>query len=185
MGRMSNLDLKLRYITRHPDKTWRVWVTYKDFDSEQLYFSFREYGGEAEALAAATSCRDKILKEQGIRLRKYDGNGYCVKHVRCTSGQVGIRCQVQYRKNRNPTADWTAKIQMDGVQKHRAWSIKRYGYVNAWKQAVAYRCAHTGEPIPTAPPPVPEAVLDWAKEFDIDIGPLSESQTMPTKTHPR
>lgn len=169
MSRLSNLDLNMRYITCHPDRSWRVWVTYKDFDSGQCYFSYREHGGQEKALTAAKKHRDAILKEQGIRLRKYDGNGYCVKHCKSTSNQVGVSCNINKRKNGQICVSWIAKIQVDGTTKGRGWSVRRYGYTEAWKRAVALRCAHTREPIPTTPPPVPERVRAWAEEFNINL----------------
>lgn len=160
----------MRFITRMPDGLWRVWVMFGTLDCGQIYFGDAAYGGLNSALRKALKCRDDLIREHNIPLREYAGNGWCAKHAKNTSGEVGIALE------KKPAIDpyyvaWAVRNMVDGKQWHRSWSIKKYGYLGAWRLATEARVKHTGQPTSEAPPAPPDWLVKWARERSIDLFP--------------
>lgn len=166
-GRPKTKD-GLRFITRMPDKLWRVWVTFGTDDYGQHYFGDAAYGGKNSALRNALAFRDKLLRENKIPVREYNGNGWCVKHSRNTSGDVGVCLSKKPAENPYYVA-WTVRNVVDGQQKNKSWSIKKHGYAGAWLKAAQARSKHTSQPHSNEPPPPPDWVIAWARDRDIDL----------------
>ena len=163
MPRPNNSDIKLRFINRHVDNSWRVWVNRHDIDCGQEYFYDSIYGSKGKSLKAAIKKRDELIKLHNIKLRVYDGSGYCLIHSKNTSGMVGVSLSKMEKASGSISIFWSARVQIDGKQKNKCWSIKKYGYVAAWRHAVAFRCSFTDEPIIKNPPLPPEWLLKIIK----------------------
>ena len=72
------------------------------------------------------------------------------------SGRTGV-----FLIRRNGYLSWKAWFRVGGVMKFKCWSLHKYGYEGAWRQAVAWREQCDGLPSPTEPPPMPEWVKEW------------------------
>lgn len=163
MPRPNTTNTAMRFITRARDPLWRVWVQFRNIDLGQVYFSDKQHGGKDAALKAAMVCRDKMVREHNIPLRTYAGSGFCVSHKKSKSGSVGISLEPDNPSNPG-RVNWVAKNEVDGSTKKCARSIRKYGYVGAWKIVAQFRQEHTGQPVPENPPPPPEWLRDWATE---------------------
>lgn len=166
--RPKTADTTMRFITRMPDALWRVWITFKDSDFGQQYFSDKTYGGKDHALKAATTYRDRVVRKHKIPLRSYAGSGFCVQHTRSTTGAVGITLSVDSVDDVRRVS-WTAKNAVDGRLDQMSRSIRKYGYVGAWRLVARFRQAHTRLPVPKNPPPPPDWLRRWAEVRGFDM----------------
>lgn len=159
----------MRFISR-ADRCWRVWVQYGKFNSGQLYFGDAKFGGRQNALVAAKFHRDRLVRENGIPMRTYTGNGYCVTSKRNTSGTVGITLA---KTDSGPTLRvfWSSRSMVDGHQTQTARSIRKFGYIRAWQLVAAVRAKHTGLQIPAIPPAPPEWLKKWAAAEGVALPP--------------
>lgn len=166
-----DLEKLLRFVTRaHPSTMagWRVWVTFNGVDYGQTYFGDLKYGGQDEALLAALAYRDKVIKKHHIPLRSYAGNGYCVQSSRSKTGVPGVTLSY-CRRGESVTVRWHVRYQDEGAQQHKSWSVRKYGYVGAWRLATQVRARVTGTQPPALPPPPPPWLLEWAKDIELSI----------------
>ena len=82
--------------------------------------------------------------------------------LRCdnTSGRVGVSLG-KHRQNGEYYPSWDAWLVVDGQRKLTSWAIKKYGYGEAWRLAVAWRAQRDGLPSPKTPPAAPEWLKKW------------------------
>lgn len=120
MPRPNSPETRLRFITRMHDPTWRVWIQFGKVDFGQVYFSEREYGTALKA--SAIRYRDQMVRQHKIPLRRYDGNGFCVKNARHKSGEVEIHLSMDRRVNPSKIG-WAVRNMVDGKQRVTARSI--------------------------------------------------------------
>lgn len=126
MTRPTSPDTSMRFITRMPDRLWRVAVAFGTFKPAAVYFSDRHYGGEQAARAAAIAHRDHLVKKHKIPLRTYDGNGWQVARVTSPTNQVGLCLEVR-DVHGTMVANWTYLFQKDGRQRRIRLSIRQHG----------------------------------------------------------
>lgn len=168
MPRPTSRNTRRRFITRMQDDLWRVWVQFRDLDLGQEYFSDAKLGGVKACLKAAIERRDALVKEHKIPLRCYDGNGWCAKDKRNTSGEVGIGLFLDDPEA--PTrVSWGARIMVDGAQRNVTRSIRKFGYRGAWRAVAKIRARHTGQPVAQEPPTPPDWLVKWASDRDLDL----------------
>lgn len=159
----------MRYIHRtHDYFGWRVWITYGEISSGQVYFGDATHGGKDAALAAARRYRDEFVKKHRIPFRHYDGNGYCVKSKTARGDAVGVRLACHKRPG-TWSVYWVAQWQENGHITRKWFSVRKYGYQPAWMAAAYARARAIGRPVPRKTPPMPEWVKNWAAKDDLDI----------------
>lgn len=158
---------KMQFITRMPDKLWRVWVTFNGTDFGQVYFSDKTCGSEGASLEAAQKHRDAVVAENKIPLRVYAGDGYYVQHAKSHS-QLGGVTLVADDTERPTRVNWSAHIMRNGKPGRRSFSIRLYGYAAAYLKAARVRVAHTGQEIPPVPAP-PPWVVAWAATYGVNL----------------
>ena len=132
----------------------------------QRLFSDGTHGHSADrALCAARAWRDVQMTLLGISPNRRDGNGYNRISKANTSGRVGVKLgRVDASDGTIRNVSWVASVMGDGRQKNRCWSIRKYGYVGAWRLATAARGRHDGLPSPEQPPPMPTWVVAWLQK---------------------
>ncbi len=133
-------------------------------------FSDSVNGGYGAARVAARAWRDTQMAALGLVQRKRDGNGHFVACSRNTSGKLGVRlCH-----DHNPDGSicrvyWEAKFMVDGKQRGRVYSVRKYGYEGAWRLAVAERKRHDGRPVPAKAPDCPAWLVEFAAENGLKL----------------
>lgn len=170
MPRPVSADTSHRFITRAAYAAWRVWVQFGDIDLGQLYVSDQEFGGKTESLRKAIKLRDTLVKKHGIPLRTYDGNGFHAKHKNNKSGVCGINLSVTHADTDYMRVSWRTASTINGERIILSKSIKRYGYIGAWRLIAQERERHTGLKAPRMPPKPPEWLIAWAAERNIVLG---------------
>ncbi|CDQ10549.1 protein of unknown function [Acidithiobacillus ferrivorans] len=130
-------------------------------------FSDSVNGGYDAARVAARAWRDAQMAVLGILQRIRDGNGHFVACKRNASGKIGVRLCHDY----NPDGSicriyWEAKFMVDGKQRGRGYSVRKYGYEGAWRLATAERKRHDGRPVPSTAPDRPA----WLEKFAAERG---------------
>lgn len=159
---------KLRFITRLKNNMWRTWVTFGKQDFGQKYFSDKALGGKEKSLEAAQAHRDKVIADNRIPCRTFEGNGFHVRDARCSTSSVGISLFVDDRVNPRRVA-WKARIVKNGKIVGISASVRKYGYKTAWKMVIALREQHTGISIPECPPPPPDWLTDLGSALEINF----------------
>lgn len=116
----------------------------------QRLFSDGTHGHSADrAHRAARAWRDAQMALLGISPNRRDGNGYNRISKANTSGRVGVKLgRVDASGGTIRNVSWVASVMEDGRQKSRCWSIRKYGYVGAWRLATVARGRHDGLPSP-------------------------------------
>lgn len=64
---------------------------------------------------------------------------------------------------------WAVYEHIDGRQKRRSFSIRKYGYSAAWRRAARIRAEQTGFKIPMKPPVPPAWLKAWAKAERVEL----------------
>ena len=113
-------------------------------------FTDVDYKGKELALAAAQEFRDEQMAAMGIARRKSVSGHYSVMLIRRHNGS-GVLTQVF----------WRVRFPVDDHSRTKSFSLKDYGYEDAWRLAMEERVKHGGLPPPKAPPPMPEWVREW------------------------
>jgi hypothetical protein len=97
-------------------------------------FAVEKYGGFEGALAAAIQWRDKCLAEKRVcTLREF----HSTRRSNNTSGVPGVS---YLKSEKQPLGMWQAKISLrDGRRFCRQFSVRKFGYEEAFARAVAAR----------------------------------------------
>lgn len=163
--------LGLTYITRMDHgNTHGWWVrVYKDSKPvESKLFSDGVYGSKAKAKLAAQEHRDKVVKKNKIvpvHMRKTREHSV---DSRSTSGMVGVTLSVADKAG-NLRVHWSARFMEKGKQRNVSFSVRKYGYEDAFRKAMRVRCDAIGISIPRGvTPPAPDRSLKkWMKSVGI------------------
>lgn len=172
--RVANLDTDYA-ITRRDDASATGWWVrlYRPGERKPAankLFSDSVNGGYDAARVAARAWRDAQMSAIGIVQRKRDGNGHFVAYKRNSSGKIGVRLCHDY----NPDGSicriyWEAKFMVDGKQRGRGYSVRKYGYEGAWRLATAERKRHDGRPVPAKAPDRPAWLVEFTAERGLKI----------------
>lgn len=167
---LDDESLCMRWISRM-EASWRVWLNYKDIDSGQVYFYDSQYGSSQEALKQAQAYRDAFVTKYSIPLRTYTGEGFYARHSKNKGNLVGVNLSTNSPDNpsKSTKIGWTGCVQKNGLPHRKHWSVKKYGYTEAWRKAAEYRCNHTGEPVPKGPPKPQDWLKKWARLNDVEL----------------
>ena len=152
-------DAAMRYITRIGN-SWRV-LYVRGLEREiQLYFNDRDYGGQDKALESAKAFRDQVMSihdpKPGTSRRRN------LKYLHKDESQVGITLYSDERKGRKKEYYWRSSYMVGNGSKRRIFSIRKYGYEEAYRLASEFRHKMTGQPMGACPPP-PEGLIEWQK----------------------
>lgn len=166
--------LGLTYITRMDHgNTHGWWVrVYKDSKPvESKLFSDGVHGGKLKAKKLAQEHRDLIVKKHKIvpvHLRKTREHSV---DKRSSSGMVGVTLSVA-EKAGSLRVHWSARFMDKGKQRNVSFSVRKYGFEGAFKQAVKVRCEAIGKPVSRSlKAPVPSRELQrWMKQNAIEPG---------------
>lgn len=113
-------------------------------------FSDSKYGGRDNALKAAIVFRAKYIARESATKRPTKSNRLHFK--RSKFNLIGVRLLEQ--KN---NLYWASSIMVDGKQKVRMWSIHKWGYEMAYRNARSERLTYaTDQKIPLKPPKLPD-----------------------------
>lgn len=168
MPRPNDSDTHTRFITRMPDRLWRVAVEFGDLALPVVYISDKVHGGKDAALAKAIALRDRLVKTHKIPLRTYDGNGWQVSRATNTSGQVGVFLEATERAG-TQVRNWTYLYQQDGKSRRLRLSIRKHGYVAAWQRLADERAKRTGHPSNPIPPNPTAELKEWALRYRVAL----------------
>lgn len=163
--------LGLTYITRMDHgNTHGWWVrVYKDSKPvESKLFSDGVYGGKEKAKKSAQDHRDKIVKKHKIipvHMRKTREHSI---DSRNTSGIVGVTLSMA-DKSGSLRVHWSARFMEKGRQKNISFSVRKYGYEGAFRNALKARCNAIGQNVPRGlKPPAPSRSLKkWMSSVGI------------------
>lgn len=128
------------YAIRRIKRAINAWCWAVDFrrrgKSYSKDFHDLKYGGSKKALAAATAWRDKKLAEtEVLTYREFHQQ----KRSNNTSGVPGVHF---LKTVTQPGGVWQAKIKPGGGKAvHKTFSVRRFGYQEAFRRAVAARNA--------------------------------------------
>ncbi len=127
------------------------------------HFSDSKNGGYEVALTAARAWRDAQMAALDIAERACDGNGHFLAYKRNRSGKIGLRLMPDRHPDRRiRRVYWEARFMVDGKQRIQTYTVRKYGYIGAWRLAATERSRHDGQPVPAAPPKAP----DWLNEME-------------------
>lgn len=168
MPRRKNATLRIEdaYIHRFLGKGWRVYVQQGGVLYGQYYYYDHNYEGSSErALVAARIMRDAVLRVNNLKPIIFNGNGHVKFDSRNYFKHAGVSLVSQYEDGRRRCVMFVSKWSKDGAVHSKRFSIRKYGYQNAWKMAWKLRSEMLNIPIPrkVAPPP-PEWLEEWMKE---------------------
>lgn len=160
-------EMGLTYITRMDHgNTHGWWVrVYKDSKPvESKLFSDGVHGSKAKAKLEAQAHRDKVVKKNKIvpvHMRKTREHSV---DSRSTSGLVGVTLSVADKAG-SLRVHWSARFMEKGKQRNVSFSVRKYGYDEAFRKAIRVRCDATGARLPRGiMPPVPDRPLKkWIK----------------------
>lgn len=177
-----------RYIQQY--KTgYRVVV--RDGGGEALcreHFPFAYYDNHADALDDAVAFRDRIAAEHDIPIRVHGNTFHLKVRTDSTTGVTGLNIAPDNRDAPKYVA-WCATYVQDEKIKHAYRSIRKNGYVGAYRLARTLRMSHTGVEIPLDPPPPPDWLRDWMEAnnipYDLTRPAKSKSKSKPKKEKPR
>ncbi len=164
--------LGLTYITRMDHgNTHGWWVrVYKDSKPvESKLFSDGVHGGKLKAKKKAQEHRDLVVKKHKIvpvHLRKTREHSV---DKRSTSGVVGVTLSVA-EKAGSLRVHWSARFMEKGRQRNVSFSVRKYGYEGAFRNALKVRFAAIERPVPRGlKPPTPSKTLErWMKKQNIN-----------------
>lgn len=168
----SDKGLGLTYITRMDHgNTHGWWVrVYKDSKPvESKLFSDGVHGGKLKAKKKAQDHRDLVVKKNKIvpvHLRKTREHSV---DKRSTSGVVGVTLSVA-EKAGSLRVHWSARFMEKGRQRNVSFSVRKYGYEGAFRNALKVRFAAIERPMPRGlKPPAPSKTLErWMKKQNIN-----------------
>ncbi len=166
--------LGLTYITRMDHgNTHGWWVrVYKDSKPvESKLFSDGVHGGKLKAKKLAQEHRDLVVKKHKVipvHLRKTREHSV---DKRSTSGIVGVTLSV-VEKAGSLRVHWSARFMDKGRQRNVSFSVRKYGYEGAFRNALKMRCEAIERSVPRAlKAPAPAKVVQhWMKKHDINPG---------------
>ena len=164
--------LGLTYITRMDHgNTHGWWVrVYKDSKPvESKLFSDGVHGGKLKAKKMAQDHRDLVVRKNKIvpvHLRKTREHSV---DKRSTSGVVGVTLSVA-EKAGSLRVHWSARFMEKGRQRNVSFSVRKYGYEGAFRNALKVRFSAIGRPVPRSlKPPTPSKMLErWMKKQNIN-----------------
>lgn len=164
--------LGLTYITRMDHgNTHGWWVrVYKDSKPvESKLFSDGVHGGKEKAKRQAQSHRDAIVAKHKIvpvHMRKTHEHSV---DRRSSSGMVGVTLSVADKAG-SLRVHWSARFMEKGRQRNVSFSVRKYGYEGAYRQALKTRCEAIGSTVPRGlNPPEPTRTLQrWMKTEGIN-----------------
>ncbi len=168
----SDKGLGLTYITRMDHgNTHGWWVrVYKDSKPvESKLFSDGVHGGKLKAKKKAQAHRDLVVKKNKIvpvHLRKTREHSV---DKRSTSGVVGVTLSVA-EKAGSLRVHWSARFMEKGRQRNVSFSVRKYGYEGAFRNALKVRFSAIERPLPRGlKPPAPSKTLErWMKKQNIN-----------------
>ncbi len=168
----ADKGLGLTYITRMDHgNTHGWWVrVYKDSKPvESKLFSDGVHGGKLKAKKMAQDHRDLVVKKNKIvpvHLRKTREHSV---DKRSTSGVVGVTLSVA-EKAGSLRVHWSARFMEKGRQRNVSFSVRKYGYEGAFRNALKVRFAAIGRSVPRSlKPPAPSKTLErWMKKQNIN-----------------
>lgn len=116
-------------------------------------FSDGKHGGRRAALQAAQKWRDAQFSKHAIpwpiRQRTVAAHSTSIRNVQ----QIpGVALQHRKRGANTYSIQWLAVASVRGKQLRKTWSVRKYGYEEAYALAAAFRLRETGQPRPTCPP---------------------------------
>lgn len=159
----------LRYISRQDRKHVKGWqVRYKRGLPKAIlcFFGDKAYGGEDLALVEAKAFRDQVVKihapnESGASARRQR------KFRDKPSDLIGVYLSVNYAgaRRRFASYSWAASVIIEGRAVHRTWSIKKWGYEEAFWRAARHRSSLTRQLLPEQVPAPTAALLAWADDL--------------------
>lgn len=164
--------LGLTYITRMDHgNTHGWWVrVYKDSRPvESKLFSDGVHGGKLKAKKLAQDHRDQVVKKHKVvpvHLRKTREHSV---DKRSTSGIVGVTLSV-VEKAGSLRVHWSARFMDKGRQRNVSFSVRKYGYEGAFRNALKMRCEAIERFVPRgikAPEPT-KVVQRWMKKYKIN-----------------
>lgn len=157
----------LRYIFRFERfKTWRVQYVRGLPSPIQVYFADNAYGSTENALRAAQQFRDELVAKHGHAPGTSSRRN--LRHLDKPEEQVGIMLFEDARPGRQPVYAWRAHYMAGDKVIRRSWSIRKYGYVEAYRRASAFRHERTGQPQGDCPP-IPQMLVTWAKKYRLAL----------------
>lgn len=170
-ARKKSDGLGLTYITRMDHgNTHGWWVrVYKDSKPvESKLFSDGVYGGKEKAKKSAQEHRDRVVKKHKIipvHMRKTREHSI---DSRNTSGVVGVTLSMA-DKSGSIRVHWSARFMEKGRQKNISFSVRKYGYEGAFRNALKARCHAIGQNIPRGikPPPPSGSLKKWMSSVGI------------------
>lgn len=172
-ARASNKSngLGLTYITRMDHgNTHGWWVrVYKDSKPvDSKLFSDGVYGGKEKAKKSAQEHRDRVVKKHKIipvHMRKTREHTI---DSRSTSGVVGVTLSMA-DKSGSLRVHWSARFMEKGRQRNISFSVRKYGYEGAFRQALKARYNAIGQNVPRGvKPPAPGGPLKkWMRSEGI------------------
>ncbi len=165
--------LGLTYITRMDHgNTHGWWVrVYKDSKPvESKLFSDGVHGGKLKAKKLAQDHRDLVVNKHKIvpvHLRKTREHSV---DKRSTSGVVGVTLSVA-EKAGSLRVHWSARFMEKGRQRNVSFSVRKYGYEGAFRNALKVRFGAIESTMPRGlKPPAPTKVVQrWMKKQKIDL----------------
>ena len=168
----ADKGLGLTYITRMDHgNTHGWWVrVYKDSKPvESKLFSDGVHGGKLKAKKMAQDHRDLVVKKNKIvpvHLRKTREHSV---DKRSTSGVVGVTLSVA-EKAGSLRVHWSARFMEKGRQRNVSFSVRKYGYEGAFRNALKVRFTAIGRSMPRGiKPPAPSKTLErWMKKQKIN-----------------
>lgn len=163
--------LGLTYITRMDHGNthgWWVRVYKNSKPIESRLFSDGVCGGKEKAKKAAQQHRDKVVQKHKIvpvHLRKTREHSV---DSRSTSGMVGVTLSVADKAG-NMRVHWSARFMEKGQQRNVSFSVRKYGYEGAFKNALKARCEAIGQNVPRGikPPSPNRDVQKWMRREGI------------------
>jgi hypothetical protein len=119
-----------------PHNAWNWMVDFRR--RGKLYckrFFDLKLGGKKEALAEAIAWRNRTL----VRAKVFTHREFCQRErSNNTSGATGVH--FIRKKRKQPLGVWQARIELpDGRKVHKSFSVRMYGYTEAFRRAVAAR----------------------------------------------
>ena len=164
--------LGLTYITRMDHGNthgWWVRVYKESKPVESKLFSDGVHGGKLKAKKLAQEHRDLVVKKHKIvpvHLRKTREHSV---DKRSTSGVVGVTLSVA-EKAGSLRVHWSARFMEKGRQRNVSFSVRKYGYEGAFRNALKVRFAAIERSVPRGlKPPAPSKTLErWMKKQNIN-----------------
>lgn len=144
----------------------RVYKDSKPVDSK--LFSDGVYGGKEKAKKSAQQHRDKVVKKYKIvpvHLRKTREHSV---DSRSTSGIVGVTLSMADKAG-SLRVHWSARFMEKGRQRNISFSVRKYGYEGAFRNALSARYKAIGQNVPRGiKPPAPSGSLKkWMRSVGI------------------